>query len=54
MLKQDPLASHGGKNPNQRGSIVNIASQLALVARPTARECYIALLHLKGKLLILK
>lgn len=40
MLKQEPLASHGGKNPNQRGSIVNIASLLALVGRPTARESY--------------
>jgi NAD(P)-dependent dehydrogenase (short-subunit alcohol dehydrogenase family) len=40
MLKQDPLPSHDGKYPTQRGSIVNIASQLALVGRPTARESH--------------
>ncbi|KAL0932477.1 short-chain dehydrogenase reductase [Colletotrichum truncatum] len=32
MLKQKPLEEHGG----QRGSIVNIASQLGIVARPSA------------------
>ncbi|KAH7094338.1 hypothetical protein FB567DRAFT_622778 [Paraphoma chrysanthemicola] len=32
MLKQEPLNEH----PNQRGAIVNIASQLGLVARPGA------------------
>jgi NAD(P)-dependent dehydrogenase (short-subunit alcohol dehydrogenase family) len=32
MLKQEPLGEH----PAQRGSIVNIASQLGLVARPGA------------------
>lgn len=32
MLKQDPLSGHHG----QRGSIVNIASQLGIVARPGA------------------
>ncbi|KAF2027785.1 NAD(P)-binding protein [Setomelanomma holmii] len=32
MLKQEPLEGH----PKQRGSIVNIASQLGLVARPGA------------------
>jgi NAD(P)-dependent dehydrogenase (short-subunit alcohol dehydrogenase family) len=32
MLKQDPLSEH----PEQRGSIVNIASQLGIVARPAA------------------
>jgi NAD(P)-dependent dehydrogenase (short-subunit alcohol dehydrogenase family) len=34
MLKQQPLAQH----PKQRGSIVNIASQLGVVARPGAGE----------------
>jgi NAD(P)-dependent dehydrogenase (short-subunit alcohol dehydrogenase family) len=34
MLKQDPLEAH----PKQRGSIVNIASQLGIVARPGAGE----------------
>jgi NAD(P)-dependent dehydrogenase (short-subunit alcohol dehydrogenase family) len=34
MLKQDPLKEH----PKQRGSIVNIASQLGIVARPGAGE----------------
>jgi NAD(P)-dependent dehydrogenase (short-subunit alcohol dehydrogenase family) len=32
MLKQQPLKEH----PKQRGSIVNIASQLGIVARPGA------------------
>lgn len=32
MLKQEPLDEH----PDQRGSIVNIASQLGVVARPSA------------------
>jgi hypothetical protein len=35
MLKQDPLPTHDGRQ-GQRGSIVNIASQLALVSRPEA------------------
>lgn len=34
MLKQDPLAEH----PGQRGAVVNIASQLGIVARPGAGE----------------
>lgn len=34
MLKQDPLPGH----PKQRGAIVNIASQLGIVARPAAGE----------------
>jgi NAD(P)-dependent dehydrogenase (short-subunit alcohol dehydrogenase family) len=34
MLKQEPLQDH----PKQRGSIVNIASQLGVVARPGAGE----------------
>jgi hypothetical protein len=32
MLKQEPMKEH----PRQRGSIVNIASQLGIVARPGA------------------
>jgi NAD(P)-dependent dehydrogenase (short-subunit alcohol dehydrogenase family) len=38
MLKQQPLEDH----PKQRGSIVNIASQLGVVARPGAGELVIA------------
>lgn len=34
MLKQNPLEEHRG----QRGSVVNIASQLGVVARPAAGE----------------
>lgn len=34
MLKQEPLAGH----PGQRGAVVNIASQLGIVARPGAGE----------------
>lgn len=34
MVKQEPLAEH----PGQRGAIVNIASQLGIVARPGAGE----------------
>jgi hypothetical protein len=34
MLRQEPHEGH----PKQRGSIVNIASQLGLVARPGAGE----------------
>jgi NAD(P)-dependent dehydrogenase (short-subunit alcohol dehydrogenase family) len=40
LLKQELLVSHSRKNLNQRGSVVNIASQLALVSHPTARESY--------------
>lgn len=36
MINQDPLESHDGRTGN-RGAIVNIASQLGVVARPTAR-----------------
>lgn len=36
MIKQEPLAEH----PGQRGSIVNIASQLGLVGRPEAGELH--------------
>ncbi|EKG10938.1 Short-chain dehydrogenase/reductase SDR [Macrophomina phaseolina MS6] len=36
MLDQDPLPSHDGARPQQRGSIVNIASQLGVVGRPKA------------------
>ncbi|KAH8810726.1 hypothetical protein F5884DRAFT_259486 [Xylogone sp. PMI_703] len=35
MVTQEPLPSHDGR-PGNRGSIVNIASQLGIVARPTA------------------
>lgn len=38
MLKQDPLPSHDPDREPQRGSIVNIASQLGIVARPAARK----------------
>lgn len=37
MLQQEPLTSHDGR-PGERGSIVNIASQLGIVGRPNARE----------------
>lgn len=37
MLEQEPLPSHDGR-PGNRGSIVNIASQLGLVGRPAARK----------------
>lgn len=37
MLKQEPLPTHDGR-PGDRGSIVNIASQLGIVGRPNARE----------------
>jgi NAD(P)-dependent dehydrogenase (short-subunit alcohol dehydrogenase family) len=38
MLKQDPLPSHDPGRVPQRGSIVNIASQLGIVSRPGARK----------------
>jgi NAD(P)-dependent dehydrogenase (short-subunit alcohol dehydrogenase family) len=38
MLKQEPLPTHDGRKGN-RGAIVNIASQLGLVSRPSAGEC---------------
>lgn len=38
MVKQDPLPSHDPDRPPQRGAVVNIASQLGIVGRPTARE----------------
>ncbi|GME40889.1 putative short-chain dehydrogenase reductase family protein [Neofusicoccum parvum] len=36
MLKQEPLPSHDDSRAPQRGSIVNIASQLGVVGRPKA------------------
>jgi hypothetical protein len=36
MLKQEPME----EQPKQRGSIVNIASQLGIVARPGAGQSY--------------
>jgi NAD(P)-dependent dehydrogenase (short-subunit alcohol dehydrogenase family) len=36
MLEQEPLPGGSPKRPPQRGSIVNIASQLAIVGRPAA------------------
>lgn len=38
MLKQDPLPSHDLEREPQRGSIVNVASQLGIVGRPEARK----------------
>lgn len=38
MLKQDILPSHEVGRQGQRGSVVNIASQLGIVGRPAARE----------------
>lgn len=37
MMQQEPLQSHDGRTP-ERGSIVNIASQLGIVGRPRARK----------------
>lgn len=39
MLRQDPLSSHDPDRTPQRGSIVNVASQLGIVGRPSARKC---------------
>jgi NAD(P)-dependent dehydrogenase (short-subunit alcohol dehydrogenase family) len=39
MLKQQPMKEH----PKQRGSIVNIASQLGIVARPGAGKSIAAI-----------
>lgn len=44
MVQQEPLQSHDGR-PGERGSIVNIASQLGVVGRPNARE-YCSTRHL--------
>lgn len=37
MVKQEPLPTHDGR-PGERGSVVNIASQLGVVGRPNARK----------------
>lgn len=37
MLAQEPLDAH----PRQRGAVVNIASQLGIVARPTACKSHL-------------
>ncbi|PLB45925.1 oxidoreductase [Aspergillus steynii IBT 23096] len=36
MLKQEPLPSHDSERAPQRGSVVNVASQLGIVGRPSA------------------
>lgn len=41
MLKQQPLPSHDPDREPQRGSIVNVASQLGVVGRPEARKLII-------------
>ena len=38
MVNQDPLPSHDPNREPQRGSIVNVASQLGVVGRPGARK----------------
>lgn len=38
MMKQEPLPSHDASRLPQRGSIVNIASQLGIVGRSKARK----------------
>lgn len=38
MSSQDGLPSHDPARPPQRGSVVNVASQLGIVSRPGARE----------------
>lgn len=38
MLGQDPLPSHDPGRSPQRGAVVNIASQLGIVGRPSARK----------------
>jgi len=35
MMKQEPLPTHDGR-PGNRGSVVNIASQLAIAQKPGA------------------
>lgn len=42
MVNQEPLESQNGRQGN-RGVIVNVASQLGIVARPQARK--FAILH---------
>jgi len=42
MLKQERLGSHDATRPGERGSIVNIASQLGIVGRPSARMSLIS------------
>lgn len=37
MVNQEPLENHSGRQAN-RGVIVNVASQLGIVARPQARK----------------
>lgn len=38
MVAQDPLPSHDPNRAPQRGAIVNVASQLGIVGRPSARK----------------
>ena len=38
MVNQEPLPSHDPNRQPQRGSIVNVASQLGVVGRPGARK----------------
>lgn len=41
MVGQDALPSHDPSRPSQRGAIVNIASQLGIVGRPSARKYFL-------------
>jgi NAD(P)-dependent dehydrogenase (short-subunit alcohol dehydrogenase family) len=45
MVRQDPGPSHDPSRPPQRGAIVNVASQLGIVGRPSARKYY-AMMHI--------
>lgn len=38
MVRQDALPNHDSSRPPQRGAIVNVASQLGIVGRPSARK----------------
>ena len=43
MMKQEPVATHDGR-PGNRGSIVNIASQLGIVGKQNA--CKVSSIYL--------
>jgi NAD(P)-dependent dehydrogenase (short-subunit alcohol dehydrogenase family) len=51
MVKQEPLPTSSGRQGN-RGVVVNVASQLGIVARPQARKFFLITSFIEGETLM--